>query len=205
MTRSEHLHELSAALQRRGFADTFLVDRKELLHMVERLARTATTVGFGGSVTTRTLKLPELCEQIGLRVLDHWQVPAADRDHVRKAQLTADLFITAVNAVTSDGILVNADGVGNRVAASIYGPGHVIWVVTPNKIVPDVDAAIRRIQETATPQNAHRLNIQTPCSATGKCNNCLSDSRLDKVFTLFHYKPTGTPHTVFLLNEPLGY
>ena len=205
MTRNEDLSVLSKALKRRGFADTFLVDRKELFHMLERLARTVTTVGFGGSITTRELRLPGLFEQMGLRVLDHWQSPVEDRDNVRKAQLTADLFITAVNAVTSDGILVNADGVGNRVAATIYGPGHVIWIITPNKIAPDLDGAIRRIQEIATPQNADRLHIQTPCSRTGKCNNCLSESRLDKVFALFHYKPTGTPHTVFLLNESLGY
>jgi len=197
--------ELVSALKRRGFHDTFQVNPEELVHALERLCRPFETVGFGGSVTTRELGLPDACARWGMTVYDHWTVPADRKDDVRRHQLTADVFVTAVNAVTEDGIMVNADGMGNRVAATIYGPRHVVWILSANKIVANLDDAIRRIQEVATPLNAERLKIQVPCRTSGVCVNCLSEHRLDKVFSMFHYKPTGTDHTIFLLDGAFGY
>jgi hypothetical protein len=51
-------------------------------------------------------------------------------------------------------------------------------VVGVNKIVPDLDAAIKRVKECAAPPNTVRLNLKTPCAATGECISLKDDSSL---------------------------
>lgn len=80
----------------------------------------------------------------------------------------------STNAITKDGELVNIDGTGNRVAALIYGPEHVIVMAGMNKVAANVDEALSRVHGTATPMNCKRLGKNTPCSATGVCSDCLS-------------------------------
>ena len=45
-----------------------------------------------------------------------------------------------------------------------------------NKVVANVDDAIRRIRNEATPPNCNRLNCDTPCAVTGKCGDCYTNS-----------------------------
>ena len=51
--------------------------------------------------------------------------PAESKDR-RKKGLTADVLISSSNAITEDGVLVNVDGMGNRVAGMIFGPDKVV-------------------------------------------------------------------------------
>jgi hypothetical protein len=55
----------------------------------------------------------------------------------------------SANAVALTGELVNADGIGNRVAALIFGPKNVIVVAGMNKIAQNLEAAIARVKTTA--------------------------------------------------------
>jgi len=199
------LETLKSNLLMRGYHDVHIVNRTQLIHWFDRYVEGFRTVGFGGSITTRELKLPERCRLAGQTVLDHWDVPAEQKDKVRHAQLSADLFVTAVNAVTSDGILVNADGLGNRIAATIFGPSAVLWIITPNKIVDGMTDALHRIRHICSPKNARRLGIPTPCSPDMVCRRCLSEHKIDRVYSMFEYCPGGSEHTIMLLEEALGY
>ena len=117
-----------------------------------------------------------------------------------------DLFLLSANAITEDGRIVNIDGNGNRVAASVSGPGKVVYAIGRNKIVSGgIDAAIARIKEKACPPNCIRLGKKTPCAETGKCADCDSPDRICKVTAIFDRRPTGTPTTVYVVNADLGY
>ena len=50
--------------------------------------------------------------------------------------LHADVYLTSVNGMSEDGTLVNIDRFGNRLAATLYGPGKVYFVVGRNKLCP---------------------------------------------------------------------
>lgn len=41
----------------------------------------------------------------------------------------ADVFLSSVNAMTNDGILVNIDGNSNRVSCIAQGPKKVVFIV----------------------------------------------------------------------------
>ena len=140
-------------------------------------------------------------------ILDHG-APGLENDErvrIRRAQLTADAFLTGSNAVTMDGRLVNTDGSGNRVAAMIFGPGKVIVVAGVNKIVRDVEEAEERIRKTAAPINNRRLNLPNPCVKTGECMDCQGPTRICNVTTILHKRPKLTEMHVILVGEELGF
>jgi hypothetical protein len=164
-------------------------------------------IGVGGSVTIRELGILEQLEAKGHTLYDHWK-PGLSKEKVletRKSQMTSDLFLSSVNAVTLDGELVNIDFAGNRTNAITYGPGKVILVAGYNKIVEDVQEAIKRIKNVAAPINARRLNIDVPCAKVGKCVDCNSPNRICRVVVIHERKPALTDMLVILVGEELGF
>ena len=205
---NEQLEKVAEALRKRGFTAVCCATGAEARDYVMKEAETARSVGFGGSVTVKSLGLVEAMAAAGKEILRHgdpkWG-PAEKMDVMRR-ELTCDLFLTSVNALTADGRLVNIDGNGNRVAASIFGPRRVAFVVGRNKIVDGgIDAAIDRIKREACPPNCRRLNKKTPCAATGICADCSSPDRICKVTVVMDRRPSQTDAYVLLVDEDLGY
>ena len=205
---NNRLEEVAEALRRRGFAAECFATGRDAAARVMELAADAMSVGFGGSVTVKSLGLVEAMAAAGKEILRHgdpkWG-PAEKMDVMRR-ELTCDLFLTSANALTADGRLVNIDGNGNRVAASIFGPRRVAFVVGRNKIVDGgIDAAIDRIKREACPPNCRRLNKKTPCAATGTCADCSSPDRICKVTVVMDRRPSQTDAYVLLVDEDLGY
>lgn len=179
-------------LRRRGFEAEFVKTAAEAAERIMREAETAGSVGWGGSETIKALGVRERLAAAGKDIRDH--------------QLVMDLFLLSANALTADGRIVNIDGNGNRVAASISGPKRVIYAIGRNKIVEGgVDEAIARIKKCACPPNCRRLGKRTPCAATGVCADCDSPDRICKVTAVFDRRPTGTPTLVLVVGEDLGY
>ena len=113
--------------------------------------------------------------------------------------------MTSTNAITEYGEIYNVDGNGNRVAAMLYGPDKVIIVAGVNKIVPNVEEAIIRTKEYASPINAKRLNKETPCTKIGRCVECNSDNRICNEYTLIKRQIDKNRIHVIFLNDNLGY
>lgn len=194
-------------LKKRGF-NAFWSETKEdaknrLLEIVPQTAK----VGIGGSITIRELGIIEELEDRGNTIIHHWKTGFTPEEdfQIRREEISTDIFLTSTNALTIDGVIVNTDGVGNRVAGMIFGPRHVILVAGINKIVKDIDDALWRIKNIATPMNAHRLGLNTPCAKLGYCMSCSSNVSICRVTTIIEYKPSKTDFTVLLVNEELGY
>ena len=179
-------------LKRRGFEAAFVETGAEAAELVMKEAESAQSVGWGGSETVKALGLRERLVAAGKEVRDH--------------QLVMDLFLLSANALTADGRIVNIDGNGNRIAASIHGPKRVVYVIGENKLVAGgLDDAVQRIKREACPPNAKRLARRTPCALTGKCADCDSPDRMCKVMAVFDRKPTGISAKVIVVGEKLGY
>jgi L-lactate utilization protein LutB len=121
----------------------------------------------------------------------------------RKALLT-DLFFTGSNAVIDSGILVNLDMIGNRVGGITFGPKYVVIMVGRNKIVQDLDEAMRRIKNIAAPQNALRHSPKTPCVKTSYCMDCKSPERICNIWTIHEKSYPKGRIKVILINQDLG-
>ena len=111
---------------------------------------------------------------------------------IRKVSAAPDIMLGSVQAVTRGGALVTASYSGSQVGPYAMGAGRVILVVGSQKIVPDLDAAIRRVRETVMPYEDARLQAQM-----GR------GTHLAKLLVTF-MEPLPGRTTVILVREPAG-
>ncbi len=166
-------------------------------------------VGLGGSESIIESGLLDALRERDIRLLDRYK-NGLSKDEVwemRREGLSADIYISSSNAVTMDGKIVNMDGVGNRVAAMVFGPAKVILLVGMNKVVKTVKDAVSRIKNYAAPRNAVRVKVDTPCSKTGICRekDCTPPNRICSQLVILESSISPDRIKVVLVGEKLGF
>ena len=192
-------------LQSRHFEAYYCEDKDSALRKALELIPADATVGWGGATSA---------VQIGLidAVRSNYQVydrdtcsTMEDRVKMMKRCLTADVFLTGANAISLDGQMVNIDGIGNRVAAIVYGPDSVIVVAGMNKVVDTLEDAVKRARNIAAPMNQQRFTNQTPCQITGMCADCKSPECIcNQILITRNSKPAGRIKFI-IVGEELGF
>ena len=166
------------------------------------------SLSFGGSKSLADTGLYDAVKELkGVKVLDTWDKALSEDEkyELRREALLVDCFLTGTNAVTGDGMLVNLDRIGNRVAAITFGPRHAIVLAGRNKLVEDLQAAFSRIKEYAAPVNAMRLEKKTPCVKTGRCHDCKSEGRICNLWSIAEKSFPKGRIIVVLINEDMGF
>lgn len=129
---------------------------KIILEMVPKDA----VVSYGGSLTLQEIGLKEALHNGGYHVLDPNAVTGVkEKEKVARDALRADYYFMSANAISMAGELVNADGIGNRVAALAFGPKNVVIIAGLNKVEPTLEAAVLRVK-TKTAQRCLTLYKQ---------------------------------------------
>lgn len=197
-----------AQLRRRQFAAYYCETAEEGKNLALSLIPEGDSVAWGGSRTAEQIGLIEAIRNAGkFTVIDRDKARNADEKAALMRQgLSADTFISGINALSSDGWIVNIDGTGNRIAATVYGPRNIIFVVGVNKLVDGgVEEAIDRARNVAAPLNAQRFDIATPCKKTGKCADCLTPCTICSQFVLTRFCKPAERIKVILIGEELGF
>ena len=193
-------------LQRRHIEAFYCPTGDEAVKKVSELIEDGSSVTWGGTMTVRDLGIPQMLKDRGtLQVLDRDMVETAEEKQAMYLRaFSADVYLSSANAISEDGVIVNIDGNGNRVAAITWGPKKVIFVIGLNKVAQTVEAALVRARSTASPINAARFDIKTPCQIDGVCHNCNSADSICNYVHFLRNSPRGR-HTVVLVGEALGY
>lgn len=193
-------------LQRRHIEGFYCPTAEEAVNKVSELIEDGSSVTWGGTMTVRDLGIPDVLKQRGtLDVLDRDFVPTPEeKQAIYLRAFSVDVYLSSANAISEDGVIVNIDGNGNRVAAITWGPKKVIFVIGMNKVAQNVEAALARARSTASPINAARFDIKTPCQVDGVCHNCNSTDCICNYVHFLRNSPRGR-HTVVLVGEDLGY
>ncbi|WP_020587517.1 lactate utilization protein [Desulfobacter curvatus] len=168
----------------------------------------AKSVSWGGSVSfVSTGLFHALKDNPDFEVMDTFDtsLPAEQKFELRRRSLMADLFITGTNAITEDGRLVNLDMIGNRVAAIMWGPKHVLLIVGRNKICGNIEDAMYRVKNYAAPVNCMKLDKKTPCAKKGFCHDCSSPDRICNYWTITEKSFQQGRIKIILVNEDLGF
>ena len=76
---------------------------------------------------------------------------ATQADEIRRLGASPDFMLGSVHAVTETGSLVAASASGSQLGPYVSGAGKVILVVGTQKIVPELEDALRRIDEYVFP------------------------------------------------------
>jgi len=196
-------------MKKRGIEGVYHVTAKEAVREICGRIPQDALVGLGGSETIIESGLVDALRGMDIRLLDRYRedIGKDEVDTMRRESLLSDIFISSSNALTADGRPVNIDGLGNRVAAMIYGPKKVILMVGMNKVVPTVDDAISRIKNLAAPINAIRVGASTPCATAGFCQepHCSPPHRICGQLVITEASPIPGRLTVVLVGEDLGY
>jgi len=111
---------------------------------------------------------------------------------IRKLIAAPDFMLGSVAAVTEAGVLVSASATGSQLGPYVSGAGRVILVVGSQKIVPDLEAALRRMDEVVTPWEKARVRERLGL-----------DTGLEKVLVVYGEWNAGRT-TVVLVREPVG-
>jgi len=200
--------EINEQLAKRGMEGSYAASAAQARNEILTIIPQGSTVYRCGSMTAVYMDLWQGVAKIpGVEIIDPFRPGLSFEDSLepRRRGLLADVMITSTNAITLDGKLVNLDGLGNRVAAMIFGPQKVILVVGMNKVVPDVESAIARTKHYSAPVNAMRMGIKTPCAENGMCADCRTPARICNIWsTIEGQRIKGRIH-VKLIGENLGY
>ena len=193
-------------LRKRHFEAYYCSGAEEAAEKVMELIPDGDVVSWGGSMTVKALGLKEKLAKRGNPLIDRDEAatPEERTEKMRQA-LLCDTFLMSPNALSADGQLVNIDGIGNRVAAMVYGPKSVIVIAGMNKAVRTLEEAVERAKNTAAPMNAQRFaSMGTPCAKTGMCGNCIrEDSICSYILVTRICRPPGKIKVV-LVGEDLG-
>lgn len=190
-------------LSSRNMTGYYAADKAEALRIALGLIPEGSSVTMGGAMSAHEIGLVEAVKGGNYDFIDRDKYP--DRRAAALAGYGADVFLSSVNAMTEDGVLINIDGNANRVSCIANGPAKVIFIVGMNKICRDVDTAMKRARCVAAPINAQRFGLSTPCAKTGSCMNCKSPDTICCQFLITRYSRHKERIHVILVNDNLGF
>lgn len=160
------------------------------------------SVGFGGSMTLDQLGLYDALGKHNT-VVWHWK---QDAGPARREGMFTDVYLSSANGLAETGEIINIDGNGNRVAATLFGHEKVYLVIGRNKLAPTYEEALWRARNIASPKNAQRLGKKTPCAVKGdRCYDCRSPERICRGLVVHYRKMNSMDMEVILIDQELGY
>ncbi len=195
--------KIISGLESRNMSGHYAATKEEALKMALELIPKGATVTMGGAMSAREIGLVDALKEGDYNFIDRDK--ADDKRAAMLAAYDADVFLSSVNAMTEDGVLINIDGNANRVSAIAQGPRKVIFIVGMNKVCNDVDSALKRARNVAAPINAQRFGISTPCAKTGSCMDCKQPDTICCQFLITRYSKHDDRIHVILVNDSLGF
>ena len=205
------VNETLDALKRNRFRAIYARNRKEALQLILEEIPSGATVGAGDSLTLKEIGVFEELKRRGFKLF--WpfdeKVAKEERRSIERKALLTDVFLSGSNALTMDGKIVNVDATGNRVAGMIFGPKKAIIVVGVNKIVKNVEEALKRIRKVAAPLNAKKIREERawellPCVEFGECVDCNAQNRICNITAIIEKKPRAIDIAIIIVGEKLG-
>ena len=197
--------------QKRNIIGLYCENKTEAAQKITEIIPASSSVGISGSVTLGQLEIVKILEPRGNRVFNQYKPGISEEEglRLRRQGSQADYYLASANALAQTGELVFFSGFGNRTAGISYAK-NVIIVCGINKITPNLEAALKRAREYATPLNCKRLkNWNTPCLEDGVCRQeiCLSPEYRRMCCQVLTIEAEATPDRlkVILVNETLGF
>ena len=204
LKRNELLaQKVITGLESRNMTGYYAATKEDALKLALSLIPKGSSIAMGGSVSAAEIGLVDAVKGPDYHFID--RNAATDKRAAMLAAYDADVFLTSVNAMTEDGVLINIDGNANRVSAIAHGPKKVVMIVGMNKVCKDADAAMKRARNVAAPTNAQRFGLSTPCAKTGSCMDCKSPDTICCQFLMTRFSRHAGRIQVILVNDVLGF
>lgn len=162
--------------QKRNIQSLFCENKQEAAERILEIVPLTDSIGFSGSQTLEQLEVIKKLQARGNQVFNPYKTGISREEslELRKQGSGADYYLASANAVSEKGELVFFSAYGNR-TAGISSARNVLIVCGINKITANLEAALKRAREYATPLNCRRLNWKAACFEDGLCRqeSCL--------------------------------
>jgi hypothetical protein len=151
------------ALRAKGYAVHVVDNGEQATKVVLDILPEGAEVGQGASTTLEKIGLTHEIEESGRYDAVRARTRAMDRSTpeglraMRKAGVGPDWYVNSAHALTLDGTIVDVSNTGSQLAPLAFGAGEVIWVIGSQKLVPDLETAMRRIEEHTLPLENQRM------------------------------------------------
>ena len=173
----QRISNLIANLKRRNIDGIYAASKDEAREKIKQSILKSSTVGISGSKTLDEIGIVAFLEASDYEVFNQYK-PGISREQglqMRSLGSRADYFLSSCNAISEEGELVFFSAYGQR-TSGIANADNVIVVCGLNKIVPNLEQALKRSRELATALNCKRLDWKSACLADGACRKdiCLA-------------------------------
>jgi hypothetical protein len=193
---AQRLERAAAALTANNFAVEILDNAAAARTRVEDLIPEGASVFTGASETLRLSGIEEDINNSGRYDAIKSRPPldrVTQRNEIWAALSTPDVIVGSVAAVTETGSLVAASASGSQIPGYAGAAARAIWVVGAQKVVPDLDTALRRVEEHALPlESARAMKVYGQPSAINR-------------LLILNAEPHPGRGTVLLLREAIGF
>ena len=192
-------------LKSRHFDAWYCENAEAALAKALELIPEGASVSWGGAMSAQQIGLQAALKDGNYAVIDRYAGQTQEeRDQATKDAMFCDVYLTGANGLSLDGQMVNIDGTGNRVAATIFGPKTVLVIAGMNKVTDDLDSALKRARTVAAPMNQQRFQLPNPCTVTGTCADCKSETCIcNQIVITRNCRPAGRIKFI-LVGEELG-
>ncbi|MDD4894039.1 MAG: lactate utilization protein [Candidatus Omnitrophica bacterium] len=196
--------------QKRNIQGFYCRDKESALNEMLEVIPVSSSVGFSGSVTLDQLGAIKHLIARGNTVFNPYKegISRGESMELRRQGALADYYLASPNAISEKGELVFFSAYGNRTTGVSYAR-NVIVVAGINKITPNLEEAIKRSREQATPLNCKRLKWESPCFADGICHQeiCFAPEykRMCCQILIIEAEVTQDRLKVILVGENLGF
>jgi len=204
------IETLIGNLQRRNILGVYCKNKNLAQSTVFQMIPKEASIGFSGSKTIEEIEIITRLQERGNIVFDPYK-PGLSREEslkIRKQGTLADFYLASANAVSECGKMVFFSGYGNRTSGVSYAKNAII-VCGINKIAANIDEALTRAREFATPLNCKRLNWESACLKDGRCREetCLFPEykRMCCQILIIEAEVALDRLKVVLVGENLGY
>jgi len=162
----ETLEQVSAKLKERNIESIVVSDASQARDAVLQRLPAGAEVHAGKSRTLSDIGVtPELAAGGKYNYLRNVYMKMDRKTQMREIRKligAPDFMLGSVNAVTLDGILVAASATSSQLGPCASGGGKVILVIGSQKIVANLDAALRRIHEYVLPWEDAQVRPTVP-------------------------------------------
>lgn len=202
-------------LEKNNIEALYVESKEDVVPLIEKLVPQGSTVAVGGSVSLDESGVLSHLRSGRYEFFDRYAQGLSREEvmEVYRKSFGVDAYFCSSNAVTEEGELYNVDGNANRISAIAFGPKTVIMVVGVNKIVKNIDEAVKRVKTIAAPKNCRRLDCRTYCFEKGHCmdmdggmgKGCDSPQRICRHYLVSAKQAVMGRIKVIIVNEELGY
>ncbi len=196
--------------QKKNILGLYALDKEGVANKILEIIPPASSVGFSGSVTLDQLGIVKRLDTRGNKVFNPYKAGMSREESLglRRQGAAADYYLASPNAISEKGELVFFSASGNRTTGISYAK-NVVIISGINKIVGNVEEAIKRAREYVTPLNCKRLKWNSPCFEDGICRQeiCLFPEykRMCCQILIIEAEVVSDRLKVILVGENLGF